>query len=75
MYELLEIEHQDRYRSKFPVTGANELSANIMQTKKLISGDMTSTQAGGSKVSQSAVSNVIARLTSNPPVKDRAILG
>ena len=29
MYELLEIENPERYRAKFPITGANELNANI----------------------------------------------
>ena len=75
MYELLEIEHPERYRPKLPVAGVNELNSNILQTKKLLVDDnLKSSQAGGgSKVSQSAVSNVIARLTSNPPVKDRGV--
>ena len=72
MYELLEIEHAERYRPKFPISGQNELNANILQTKKLISGDIASSQAGASKASQSAVSSVIARLTSNPPARDRS---
>ena len=76
MYEHLEMEHPERYRPKLPVSHQNELNSNILLTKKLlISGDGTSSQAGGSKVSQSAVSNMLARLSSNPPVKDRASLG
>ena len=73
MYTLLEIEDPDKYRSKLPSSHQNELNANILQTKKLISGgpEHSSRYDGvSSKVSQ--VSNIVARLTFNPPPKERS---
>ena len=66
MYMHLEILNADKYRAKLPYEGRNEMQANILQTKKLITGvERTSNYEGvSSKISASAV---VERLTSNPP--------
>ena len=63
----MEILQADKYRAKLPIVGANEINANIIQTKRLMGGAEKSTNLEGvsSKIS---ATNVVARLSSNPPL-------